>query len=104
MSLNKEKQYTFKIHCSLLNEIKRAVQFSIENEIKKRENCICSDNNVCKCISKYLEKNFDPNQINSISKSLKRNLKDLDLKMVGFNPEFLLLYCLVDFSLIELFS
>ena len=81
MSFNKEQQYAFKIHSTLLDEIKRAVQSSIENEIKKRQNCICSDNNNCQCISKFLGRNFDPNQINSRSQSQKRNFKELDLKI-----------------------
>ena len=79
MLLNKE-EYIPIIHKTLLNQIKKALQYSIENEIKKRENCICSSNDkLCFCISKFFEKNFDPSQINSRSQSQKRNLKELDL-------------------------
>ena len=68
--------YAIKIHYVLLNEIKKVVQTSIENEIINRQNCKCQKDN-CKCISAFFENNFNQKEESQDSKK-KFYLKDID--------------------------
>ena len=71
---------TFKIHFILWNEMKKCVQYSIENEIKK--NCQCQPINNCKCIYVLMETNFNQAEIEKRANSKKKNyLEDLDSTM-----------------------
>ena len=75
-----QNKQTFKIHFILMNQMKKVIQCSIENEIKKK--CKCQPKKICRCIYDFFEANFKQTEIEKRANSNKKNyLQDLDSKM-----------------------
>ena len=84
MTLTIERIFTFKIHLILIDIIKRAIQISIEEEIRQKNDCKC-ESFVCDCVARYFERNFHT----AVQLQEKRNyLKEVRAKIDKLKHEY----------------